>query len=138
MNTSPLRLLALLAASLLFVSFARADETSYANVLKERDAVLSNILTMREAHFAVGGYDEEAVSSARLALWYFRRDTASTKAEKLKQQELIVAFYEKKLVALQSRVASGLVGSEEVLLATDAHLQAQQLHEEFRLDGRKS
>lgn len=137
MKTPRIPLLGLFATSLLFTSLARADEASYAKILKERDAVLSQILTAREAHVAIGGGDEEAVASARLALYSFRRDTAPSKTEKLKQQELIVAFYEKKLASAQSRKASGLVGSEELLLAADSLLQAQQAREELQLEVKK-
>ena len=137
MKTPRVPLLVLFATSSLFTSLACANEASYAKILKERDAVLSQILTAREAHVAIGGGDEEAVASARLALYSFRRDTAPSKTEQLKQQELIVAYYEKKLAALKSRKASGIVGSEEVLLATDSLLQAQQVREELQLEAKK-
>ena len=133
MNTPRLPLLTLFAVSSLFASLVRADEASYAKVLKERETVLSQILAAREVHFTTGGLDEEAVSSARLALWSFRRDTAPSTAEKIKEQELIVAVYEKKLATLKSRSATGVVGREDVLLATDSLLQAQQKLEELKL-----
>ena len=133
MNTPRIPLLTLLAVSSLFASLVRADEASYAKVLKERETVLSQILAAREVHFTTGGLDEEAVSSARLALWSFRRDTAPSTAEKIKEQELIVAVYEKKLATLKSRSATGVVGREDVLLATDSLLQAQQKLEELKL-----
>ena len=137
MKTPRINLLELLAASSLFVSFARADESSYTKILEERDAVLSQILTAREARLATGGLDEDAVPSARLALYSFRRDTAPSKAEKLKQQELIVAVYEKKLALLRGRAAAGTIAQEYVLLATDSLLQAQQALEEPRLNEQK-
>ena len=137
MTTPRIQLLALLAVSSLFASLARADETAYAKILRERDAVLSQILTGREARSATGAGDEEAVLSARLALCSFRRDTAPSKAEKIKQQELIVAVGQKKLATLKNRVATGLVGTEDVLLATDSLLQAQQLLEELKVDAKK-
>jgi len=137
MNTPRIPLLTLLAVSSLFASLVRADEASYAKVLKERETVLSQILAAREVHFTTGGLDEEAVSSARLALWSFRRDTAPSTAEKIKEQELIVAVYEKKLATLKSRSATGVVGREDVLLATDSLLQAQQKLEELKLKEKK-
>jgi hypothetical protein len=137
MNTPRIPLLTLLAVSSLFASLVRADEASYAKVLKERETVLSQILAAREVHYTTGGLDEEAVSSARLALWSFRRDIAPSTAEKIKQQELIVAVYEKKLVTLKTRSATGLVGREDVLLATDSLLQAQQTLEELKLKEKK-
>ena len=137
MNTPHAQLFASFAVSSLFASLAHADETSYAKILKERDAVLSQILAGREARYTSGGVDEEAVPSARLALLSFRRDTAPSEAEKIKQQESIVAVFEKKLAMLKSRSAAGVVGPEDILLATDSLLQAQQLLEELKLNEKK-
>ena len=123
--------------SSLFASFACADETAHAKILKERDAVLSQILTERESRVATGLGDEDAVLSARLVLFSFRRDSAPSKAEKIKQQELIVAIYQKKLATLKNRAASGMVGREDILFATDSQLQAQQQLEELKLDEKK-
>lgn len=47
MNTPRTLLLALLTVSSLLVSLARADETAYANILKERDSILSQIVAHR-------------------------------------------------------------------------------------------
>lgn len=131
------KILALLAAALLFASLSRADETAHAKILKERDAVLSQILAEREGRVSSGLVDEDAVLSARLALLTFRRDTAQSKADKIKQQELIVAIYPKKIATLKARFEAGVTGHEEVLLATDAQLQAQQILEELKADEKK-
>lgn len=112
---------------------ARADEADYARILKERDAVLSELVTLRETGHATGIYDEKALFSARLALWSFRRDAATSEAEKVKHQETIVGLHEKELAALKARAASGVVGRESVLLETDSLLQAQQALEVLRL-----
>lgn len=137
MNIPRIQLFALLAVSSLLASLARADETAHAKILKERDAVLTQILSEREARVATGIGDQEAVLSARLALYAFRRDTAPSKAEKSKQQALIVAVWETKLASLKSRAATGAVGHDDVLLATDSLLQAKQLFEELQLDAKK-
>ena len=76
---------------------------------------------------------DESLLSARVALWSFRRDTATSPAAKIKQQELIIGLQEKKLSVLKGRAAAGVVGLEEILLATNALLQAQQTLEEHRL-----
>lgn len=131
MKTAATRLLLLISVSALLTSFACADETNHAKILKERDAVLSQILAAREARLSTGIGDDEAVLSARLALYTFRRDSASSQSEKHKQQELIVALWQKKLAGLKSRMATGLIGQDDVLLATDSLLQAQQLLEEL-------
>lgn len=133
MKTLPTRLLALLAVLSLFGVSAPADEAAYARILKERDAVLSQIVTDQEARFASGIVSDEALQSARLALWSFRRDTAASPADKIKQQELIVGLQEKKLALVKQRARAGTSGREDVLLATDALLQAQQTLEELRL-----
>lgn len=138
MKTLPARLLAMLAVSSLFASFARANEKAYADILKQREAILSQILTEREGRAATGLADDEAVLAARGALYSFRRDTAPSPAEKIRQQELIVALYEKKLAMLKSRAATGVVGPEDVLLATDLLLQAQQKLEELKREGKSS
>ena len=68
MNNPRLRLFATLAVSVFLASFAWADEDSYVGILKERDAVLTQILAQREARHAIGTVPEEDVLSARLAL----------------------------------------------------------------------
>jgi len=134
MNTPRTLLLVWFVASSLFASLARADEASYAKILKERDAVLSQIVAQRESLFAIGTTDGEALQAARLALWSFRRDTATTKEGKIAHQESIVGLYEKNLADLKARARTGVVGSDAVLLATDSLLQAQQTLEELRTD----
>jgi hypothetical protein len=138
MKNNPARLLTLLAASLLFVAFAHADEAAYAQILKKREAVLSQILASRESMYKTGITDGEAVWSAQLTLWSFRRDSATPVAEKIRQQELIVSGWEKRLAEVESRAKAGIGGAEAKLLATDQLLQAQQLLEELRLQPKKS
>jgi hypothetical protein len=136
MKTKYVRYLVLFALSSLLAAFARADAAAYSQVLKERDAVLSQILALRESRLASGVGDDSAVLAARIALWSFRRDTASSKQEKIKQQEYIVRAHEKRLSVLKGRVAVGVDGDDNVLFATDELLQAKQLLEELRLDER--
>lgn len=117
---------------------ARADDATHSKIVKQRDAILSQILAGREARAATGGVDDSEIFSARLALVTFRRDTAQTKAEKIKQQELIVELHGKKVAALEQRAKIGVVRHEDVLLATDAWLQARQLLEELCFDAKKA
>lgn len=137
MKTQPIKLLALFTVASLVASNTFADEALRTKIIKERDTILSQILTERESGVATGLVDENAVLSARLALFSFRRDTASSKVEKVKQQELIVSIYQKKLATLKGRVEAGVGGREDVLLATDSLLQAQQMLEELKLDAEK-
>lgn len=137
MNILRIRILALLAVSSLFVSVGRADEAAYGKILKERDAVLSQILATREARLKSGAGDEAAITSARLVLYAFRRDTAASRAEKLRQQELIVAVWQKELASIKVRATTGIAGPEDVLQMTDSLLQARQVFEELQRDMKK-
>lgn len=60
MNALRSQLLALLAGSSRFVSLARADVAAYAKILKERDAVLSQIVAHRESLLASGPTPHQA------------------------------------------------------------------------------
>lgn len=112
---------------------ATAAETTYSKILKERDSVLSQIVAERERRFTTGTGDEDALVAARLALHGFRRDTMASKAAKIEEQQVIVGIYQKSYADLKTRAAAGSVGTEALLLANDALLQAQQMLEELRL-----
>jgi len=127
MKTNPIRVLSLLAKILAFAAAAQAADLTYAQILKQRDAVLSEILAVRESHYATGAGDADAVWSARLALLTFRRDTAPSAAEKIRQQEMIMGGWEKRLADVEARLKAGLGGPEAKLLATDSVLQARQV-----------
>jgi hypothetical protein len=113
---------------------SRADKSSYAQVIKERDAVLSQIVAAREASRSAGIADEEAIRSAQLTLYSFRRDVASTPTEKIKNQELIVKLCEKKLAEMKARASAGTGDIIDGLVATDCFLQAKQVLEELQLN----
>jgi hypothetical protein len=134
MKTYPVRSIVIIAAFLLAALSSRADATSYAQILKERDDVLSRILADRESHYSVGAVNEEAVSAAQLALYVFRRDTAA----KIKNQELIIQLYEKKLAEAKARMSTGIGANIQILEATDLVLQAKQVLEELKLSEKKS
>lgn len=138
MKTYPVRAILVIAAFLLGALNSHADATSYAQILKERDAVLTQILADRESKMSVGAVNEEAVSSAQLALYTFRRDTASSTAVKVKNQELIIQLSEKKQTLVKDRRSAGLSADIEVLEATDSVLQAKQVLEELKLSEKKS
>jgi len=114
-----------------------ADEASYAKVLKERDSILSQILTLQEAGWSEGLADEEAVEKAQIALFSFRRDVAPTTSEKIKNQELILGVFEKKLKRVKSQVKSGSVTPIAALEATAQFWEAKQMLEELRLKKMK-
>ena len=136
MNTTPVRLLAFVALLTLPGTAVLGDAAPHAQLLKERDVVLAQIVSQEEGRVASGVGDEGAVFAAKLALFSFRRDVAVTKEETLKQQMLIVELYEQKLAVVKAHVATGVVGSVDVLRATDAVLAAKQLLEEIKGDGK--
>jgi len=115
----------------------RAETSAYAAIVKERDTVLVKIVADVENRHSLGTADDEAVWAAKLSLLSFRRDTASTASEKLRQQDLVVALQEKRLSTLQARSKTGVSDPLDVLRATDALLAAKQLQAEIQLDGKK-
>ncbi|PTY04289.1 hypothetical protein DB347_20565 [Opitutaceae bacterium EW11] len=115
--------------ALLFATLGRGENPRYAQIVRDRDAVLSEILAAREARYRVGGCDEQAVLSSRLALLTFRRDAAKNREEKLKQQGLIVEMYEKRVADLKVRAKSGTLSAEDLLLAKERLLEAMQTRE---------
>lgn len=106
-------------------------------IVKERDAVLAKIVAEIEGRHALGTVDAEAVWAAKLSLLSFRRDTAATTEEKLKQQALIVELQAKRLSTVEVRAKAGLADSLEVLRATDAWLAAKQRQAELQPKGKK-
>ena len=137
MKTSPVRLALAVAAFLSAALSSHADATSYAQVIKERDSVLSQILADRESRRASGTADEDAIAAAQLALYSFRRDVATAAGEKIENQELIVRIHEKKLEVVKARFSAGIVGKIQVLEATAPLLEAKQVLEELHLKAPK-
>ncbi len=110
------------------------NAAAHAQLLKERDDVLMQIVSQEESKVVSGFSDEAAIFAAKLALYSFRRDAGATKEEKLKQQMLIVGLYEQKLAMAKAHAEIGTAGPVEVLKATDAFLAAKQLLEELKGD----
>ncbi|HNY42974.1 MAG TPA: hypothetical protein PKJ41_21400 [Bryobacteraceae bacterium] len=108
------------------------DAATHAQLRKERDAVLAQIVSLEESKVASGVGDEAAILAAKVALYSFRRDAGATKEEKLKQQLLVVGLCEQRLAVSKEHAKTGVVGSVEVLKATDAFLAAKQLLEELK------
>lgn len=128
------RLVALSAVIILCTLNGRADANSYAQIIKERDSVLTQILAERESRRTTGLGDEEAIAAAQIALYSFRRDVATTSAEKIKNQELIIPIYQKNLELVKAKMRSGLATGITLLEATDRVLEAKQILEELRLN----
>ena len=133
MKTNDVRTLVIMLSSLVFVTLVRADETSYEQILKERDAVLSKMLALQESRLSSGLADPEKISAARIALWNFRRDTAVTKEDKIKLQELLVQEHGRNLAEVKARSAVGLGNPLDELQATDKFLEGKQVLAELRM-----
>src|SRR5688572_4462470 len=133
MKTTYLRSLTLVAFSALCATLVGADSAAYAQILRERENVLSQLLKEQESRRASGHADEEAIFAAKVSLYSFRRDAAATNADKAKHQLMIVAAHEKKLAMIRAKAEIGGVANVEVLQATDRTLRAKQLLEELRM-----
>lgn len=117
---------ALLFALAALVASARASSPELAQIVRERDATLSRLVTLQESRFQSGLGDHQALFVARTALATFRRDVATTPAEKIAQQKLIVGWLEERLTNVKTRFTTGTGNEEELLRATDELLAAKQ------------
>jgi len=138
MKTTYIRIVTLVALATMLTASVYADAAAYAKIIKERDAVLSQILSEQERMRNTGTANEEAIFSAQIALYSFRRDTASTVSERIKNQELIVAAHDKRLAEIKKQAQAGAATNMDTLLATDGLLQAKQILEELKMGEKKS
>lgn len=117
---------ALLFALVALVTSAPASSPELAQLVRERDATLSRLVTLQEERFHSGLGDPQALFAARLALATFRREIAATPAEKIAQQKLIVGWREGRLAEVKARITTGIGNEEDLLRATDELLAAKQ------------
>src|SRR5688572_10088210 len=132
MKTKYARLLMFVALSSLTATSAIAASEAHAQILKERDGVLSQILKEQESRRATGHSVDDEIFSAQVALHSFRRDTAAAISDKLKNQQMIVSAHEKRLATMKRKSEIGAVANIEVLRVADGVLQAKQILEELR------
>jgi hypothetical protein len=130
MKTTPLCLL-LLVTSL--AASGRAESVSRAQIIQERDRVLSQILAIKEGLNRNSAATPDEMAAAQIALYSFRRDVAATTEEKIKNQELIVQVRTKKLEFIKGKRKAGLATDLDILEATAPFLEAQQLLAELQL-----
>ncbi len=133
MKPSPVSVFTFVVLLSLPSTMVLGDAATHAQLIKERDAVLTQIVSQEESKVV---RDESAIFAAKVALYSFRRDVGATKEEKLKQQMLIVGLYEQKLVAVKARAEIGIVGPVDVLKATDEVLSEKVRLEELKADGK--
>lgn len=136
MKSSLIRSLVAVAALLFSASSGFGDQASYAAVVKERDGVLSEILALREGRRSSGTADENAIAAAQWALYSFRRDTATTTAAKITNQELILQIMARKVETVRAHQRTGTGSAMELLEARASFLEAQQTLEELKLGGK--
>ena len=132
MKTPKFRTLTLVALTTLCPVLVAEDSPTYAQILRERESLLSQILNMQESRRASGHADEEAIFSAQISLYSFRRDTTTTNADKVKHQLMIVGVHEKKLAVIKSRAETGGIPRVDVLRTMDGLLREKQVLEELR------
>jgi len=137
MKSTHIASLALAALLTISASSVRGDTDSYQESLKRRDSILLQIVAELENRRASGKADDEAVFSAKLALYRFRRDTASSKVEKLANQRKIVKECDARLARLITFAEKGSFDSLEMLRAKDAVLEANLLLQELKSSVRK-
>lgn len=125
---------AVVAVASLSAAVARADADALSKIVRDREAVLAEILSTREARLRTGGGSPEAVFAARVSLLKFRRDTATSWPERLKQQELITDAYRTRLAEFDARAKAGILDVEERLVAKEQLLEAMQTLEGLRSD----
>jgi hypothetical protein len=131
MKTTHLPSVAVTTLLVLCAAAARGDSAKYAEILAERERILSQIVADQESKRAAGKVDDEALFSAQIALHAFRRDSAKAIRQKVVHQELIVNVCLKRLEAIKARVQAGAGDQLEVLRARDSVLAAIQLVEEL-------
>lgn len=117
---------ALMLVLAMLVPSAQASSPEIAQIVRERDATLSQIVTALEERYQSGSVNMSAVFAARLALATFRRDVAPNPQEKRAQQEAIVALWEKQLANEKAREKAGIADPIEVLTVTAELLAAKQ------------
>jgi hypothetical protein len=131
MKSPQTRTLPVIVLSLLSAVMYGAESSTYAQIVKQREEILSQILREHEGRQARGHAVEEEIFAAQISLYSFRRDTATTIPEKMKHQQMIVAANEKRLAVAKGKSQVGRVANVEVLRATDGVLQAKQVLEEL-------
>lgn len=115
------------------VAFASPEEDLVA-IIRERDGILLQFVLMAEAGRSHGVMTEEDVRKAKLKLFRFRRDSASTLEEKAKNQELIVQLVQKQGELIKMANRDGIMVESEVLVAREKLLTERQLLAELRIE----
>ncbi|HET6407467.1 MAG TPA: TolC family protein [Chthoniobacteraceae bacterium] len=122
--------------TLILSSFALATahaEQPLEEILRKRDAVLSELLEIAKTSHKEGRTTEVEVHEASLRLYSFRRDAAKSQAERIKWQEQIVTAEKAAAADVKPRIAIGVLTPKDALLAEERILTAEQRLAELRL-----
>src|SRR5688572_18346952 len=123
------------ATVLIALSIANAAraETDLDEIIRKRDAVLSELVAFARENAKTGVASNIDLHEATIRLLTFRRDSAKTKGDRIKWQEEIVATEKGSHKAVQARIAIGVMTSVQALLAEERVLAAEQKLAEFQL-----
>jgi hypothetical protein len=105
---------------------AQRAPTTIHTIVKERIAVLTQIIETTKKQYTAGEATEEEILNATLELYSLNRDSSKIRSEQISWQERIVATEKKKKALLEQLASSGNVGPVDVLRATERVLAAEQ------------
>jgi len=132
MKTTILLVLALLQISPLFADDAKSTPASVDAFVKQRLALLTQIVEYTKKQYDLGEATEEQLLDATLELYALSRDSSKSKAEQITWQERIVAIEEKKKASIDRQAASGSAAPVDALRAAEQVLAAKQKRLELR------
>ncbi|MDR3404602.1 MAG: hypothetical protein P4L99_19020 [Chthoniobacter sp.] len=119
-------MLTLLQISSLFANDAQSTPASVDAVVKQRIALLTQIVEYTKKQYDMGEVTEEQILNTTLELYALSRDSSKSKAEQITWQERIIAVEQKKKASIDHQAASGIVGSVDALRAAERVLAAEQ------------
>lgn len=134
MITLKTRLIVILAIVSIASACDRMDKTEYNSIIKERDAILTELVNAQEIRLKNAVGSQEELMAARIALLTFRRDSADSKEEKMTQQAMIIDVYEKQVESLKLRASMGLATRFDIMAFKEYILREKQIYEELRLN----
>ena len=123
-----------LSLTLAVLTVAHAQNSgSLDEVLRKRDAVLTQILESTRNQYKQGTGTDDQVTDATIRLYAFRRDSAKTPPERIQWQERIVAIEKENLASTTQRVKLGSATQLDEMLTEERVLAAEQKLLELRL-----
>lgn len=103
-----------------------AQEPTLAEIIKQRGAVLEQIVANVEAQAKTGTSDGSEVYEAKVSLFNFRRETAADTKAKIEWQQKIVSLEQETKSDAEKSAAAGLAPPVIALRAEERLLAAKQ------------